>query len=66
MTDNVRQIVGITFVVLGILDPLLGIFVVAPRMPDENKRQVLKLALLASGALLITLGALLLAGVLGK
>jgi len=66
MTDNVRLIVGITFVVLGILDPLLGIFVVAPRMPDENKRQVLKLALLASGAILITLGALLLAGVLGK
>lgn len=66
MTDTVRLIVGITFIVLGILDPLLGIFVVAPRMPDQNKRRVLTLALIASGAILITLGTLLLTGVLGK
>ncbi len=66
MTDTVRLIVGITFIVLGILDPILGIFVVAPRMPDQNKRRVLTLALIASGAILITLGTLLLAGALGK
>lgn len=66
MTDTVRLIVGITFIVLGILDPILGIFVVAPRMPDQNKRRVLTLALIASGAILITLGTLLLTGVLGK
>lgn len=66
MTDTARLIVGITFIVLGILDPLLGIFVVAPRMPDQNKRRVLTLALIASGAILITLGTLLLTSVLGK
>ncbi len=66
MGDDVRQLVGIVFVTVGILDPLVGIFIVGPRIADERRRQVVVFALVGSGATLVTLGALFLTGVLGR
>ena len=48
---------------LGIIDPLIGVFVIGPRMPDARTRRIVLGGLVGSGALLVVLGLLLLAGV---
>lgn len=65
MDDNVRLTVGAILVEFGILDPLVGLLFVGPRIPDETRRRVVTLALVASGAVSIVLGLLLLIGSLG-
>lgn len=65
MDDSVRLAIGAILVGFGILDPLVGLLVVAPRIPDEAKRRVVTLALVASGAVTLVLGVLFLIGVLG-
>jgi hypothetical protein len=63
--DDVRQLVGGILIAVGILDPLLGIFVVGPRIRDESKRRLAIVALVGSAAVLVTLGLLFLVGALG-
>lgn len=66
MDDNIRLTIGAVLVGFGILDPLVGVLLVAPRIPDEAKRRVVTLALVASGAVTLVLGVLFLTGVLGS
>lgn len=65
MDDNTRQMVGIILIAVGFLDPVLGFFVLAPRVPDENKKKVVVMALVGSGLTMMAVGALILAGLLG-
>ena len=58
------KLIGLILICVGVLDFLLGSFVIIPRAA-ENVRPVLRLAFVAGAALLIVLGALFLTGVLG-
>lgn len=65
MDDNVRLTIGAAPVALGVLDTLVGLVVVAPRIPDEARRRGITLALVGSGAVTLVLGVLFLNRVLG-
>ncbi|MFN7976473.1 MAG: hypothetical protein U0166_29750 [Acidobacteriota bacterium] len=60
-----NQLVGMILIGVGVLDPILGFFVVAPRVPDPAKKKVVVGALLTSGALMVALGGAFLAGAFG-
>lgn len=62
--EDWTRIVGWVLVLVGVLDPLLGILLVAPRTPDPGKRRVLIAALGTSGIACLLLGAAFLAGLL--
>ncbi len=66
MDPTSSQIIGIVFVGAGILDPVLGILVVGPRVEDERARKIVIGGLLASGATMIALGVCFLAGLFGS
>lgn len=57
------KLAGLALIVVGVVDPLLGLFVIGPRIPDPAKRRVLVATLVGSGALLLVVGALMVAGV---
>jgi len=57
------KVVGVALIGFGLLDPLLALFVIGPRIPDPAKRRVLVATLFGSGALLLVIGVLMLAGV---
>jgi UPF0716 family protein affecting phage T7 exclusion len=56
-------IAGIMLIAVGVLDPLVGLLVVAPRFPDVARRRMVAAAFLASAVVLIGLGAAFLGGV---
>jgi hypothetical protein len=59
-----NQIIGLVLILVGISDPLIGIFLVAPRAPEERRKLIVG-AMIGGGITLIALGFLFLAGVLG-
>jgi hypothetical protein len=59
------MVAGLVLIAAGVLDPLVGLLVVAPRVVDPGRRRIVVTAFLASAALLICLGAAFLAGVVG-
>lgn len=59
-----NQLVGLILIVVGALDPLIGMFLIAPRIPDENRRRMVTISLVASGAVMTGLGVAFLLGVL--
>jgi hypothetical protein len=54
MTQN--QLVGIILLVVAVVDTAVGHLLVAPRIPDERKRNLLKVVFSATGACLGALG----------
>lgn len=58
------EIVGLVLITLGVLDPLLAILVIGPRVPDPERRKWLTVVLSLSGVVLMALGVLILAGVI--
>jgi len=56
------QMIGIILIGVGILDPVIGLFLVGPKIPDPRKRSAVILALVGSGTLMIGLGMAFLAG----
>jgi hypothetical protein len=56
------QVAGLALIAVGVLDPILGFFVIGPRIADPDKRRVLVATLAGSGALMLVIGALLVAG----
>jgi len=57
------QMAGLALIAVGVLDPILGLFVVGPRIADPARRRVLVATLVGSGALLLVIGALMVAGI---
>jgi hypothetical protein len=57
------KLAGLALIAVGVLDPLLGLFVIGPRILDPAKRRVLVATLVGSGVLLLVVGALMVAGV---
>jgi hypothetical protein len=62
MDDHTGLMAGIMLIAVGVLDPLVGLLVVAPRVPDLARRRIVVAAFLASALVLIGLGAAFLAG----
>jgi hypothetical protein len=56
-------IAGLMLIAVGVLDPLVGLLVVAPRVPDAARRRIVVVAFLSSAVVLIGLGVAFLAGV---
>jgi hypothetical protein len=63
MNDQ-ASLVGIVLIAVGILDPLLGVLLVGPRIPDPTRRKIVVGSLVGSGAILVVIGALVLGGVI--
>lgn len=59
-----NSLIGAVLVVVGLLDAATALWL-PQRIQDERQRTVLRIAFLASGALIVTLGGLFLAGVMG-
>jgi hypothetical protein len=59
------QIVGLALVASALVDAVLTFKVIGPRIPDEGRRRIVTLSMLASCAGIVALGAALLAGALG-
>ena len=64
MDDHASLIAGIMLITVGVLDPLVGLLVVAPRIPDAPRRRIVVAAFLASAVFLIGLGSAFLAGII--
>lgn len=60
--NDTHQVIGVVLVVLGVLDPLLGVLLVAPRLPRPETRRTVILALVASGLIMMGLGTAFLGG----
>ncbi|MCE9634782.1 MAG: hypothetical protein K8T90_03665 [Planctomycetes bacterium] len=60
-----HQIVGMVLIVAGVLDAAAAMWVPS-RIPDEGQRAIVRLALLSSGVVVVALGGLFFAGVIGK
>ena len=60
---STHQIVGIALLCTGLLDIVLALVVVGPRLPEERRRFV-QLALLTGAVLMIALGTAFLSGAL--
>lgn len=56
------QIVGIALLFAGIVDLLLGLVIVGPRVPDESRRRVVQIAITLGAVLLLALGTAFLSG----
>lgn len=59
-------IIGLTLVLVGLLDLTAGLWIVVPRVPAGSTRLVLRLAIAVTGAIGICLGGALLGGWLGS
>jgi hypothetical protein len=59
------QIAGLVLISTAIVDAVLAFRVVGPRIPDENRRRIVQVTLLASCAGMLALGAVLWSGALG-
>lgn len=62
MDQATSQIVGIVLIGAGIMDPVIGFLVIGPRIPDPGKRQMVTMALVTSGLMMIGLGIAFLTG----
>lgn len=51
-----HQIIGLIVFGVGIVDACIGHLLIAPRVPDENKRKILKIAFSISGVGIASLG----------
>lgn len=60
----VGLLVGSVLIFTGILDIILGVLVIGPRIADENQRRVVLGALTAGAVLMFALGALFATGVI--
>jgi hypothetical protein len=59
-----HQIVGVALLCAGFLDPLIGWFVVRPRVADPRARGVVVASLFLGGAVMMVFGGLFLARVI--
>jgi hypothetical protein len=55
MTDANRDLVGWALIGCGVFDVVMGVYVLAPRMPEGRRRAVVT-AMAASGGLMVSLG----------
>lgn len=56
-----HQIVGLVLILVGISDPLVGLFIVGPRVPEESRKAVI-ISMVVGGIALISIGFAFLAG----
>ena len=62
---STAQIVGLVFLFAGVVDLVLGFFVVGPRIPDESRRRIVQIALTLGAVTLLALGTAFLSGAIG-
>jgi hypothetical protein len=58
------QIIGLALFAVAVADTALGHLVIAPRVADEQKRKILRLAVSVSGVAIAGLGLAVYAGIL--
>jgi hypothetical protein len=61
---GINAIVGFSLIVAGFADCAIAMFVLRPRIPDAMRRQVIVMAMVSGGAMMILLGGAIWAGVL--
>lgn len=59
-----QQLIGLVLFAAGIVDATIGHLLVAPRVPDEKKRNILKVAFTMSGVGISALGLAIYKGLL--
>ena len=59
-----QQIVGLAFLLAGIAEPLIGLYLIGPRVPDPRTRKIITVVLALSGVVLIVLGTAFFMGVI--
>lgn len=59
------KLVGAILIVLAVAEPLVAFFVILPRVPDEQRRRILMMAIGISSFLMLVLGGVMVSGVLG-
>jgi hypothetical protein len=59
-----HQIIGLVVFGVGIVDACIGHLLIAPRVPDEKKRNILKVAFSISGVAIASLGLALYKGLI--
>jgi hypothetical protein len=62
MTHASRELVGWALIGCGVLDVVMGLLVLAPRLPEGRRRAVV-VAMAGSGGLMLSLGGCFLGGV---
>ncbi len=65
MDQQTSMIVGLVLIGLGLLDPVLGALVVAPRVPERSRRMAVVIAFVLSGVVMVTLGVAFLTRLIG-
>ena len=65
MDESTAKLVGMVLVALGLMDPLLGVLLIGPRIEDRSKRSIVVGSLVLSGLLMMGLGVMFLMGVFG-
>ena len=58
----VHQLVGLVLIAVGMADTAVGHLLVAPRVPDQTKRSVVKIAFSISGVGIVGVGVALFTG----
>ena len=53
---EINAIVGAVLVLAGLADCAVGMFLLGPRIRDENRRRVIVMAIVSGGAMMILLG----------
>jgi hypothetical protein len=56
------ELIGWLLIAAGLLEPVVGVLLVGPRIPDERRRLMLHVALITSGMLMVGLGVAFLLG----
>ena len=56
------HMVGWLLIIVGMMEPVLGYFLVGPRIPDPRQRNMITMSMASSGVLMIGLGIAFLLG----
>jgi hypothetical protein len=59
-----NQIVGLALMAVAVIDTTVGNLLILPRIPDPNKRRVLRVAFGASGVVIAGIGVAIYQGIL--
>ncbi len=59
-----HHLVGLIMVVAGVSEALIGFWLLAPRLPDPEKKKIILVAMSASAVFLIALGGVFFAGLI--
>ena len=62
MDPETSRLVGMILIGVGIMDPVIGVFLIAPKTKDPRARTIVTGSLVASGLVMIGIGAAMLMG----